>query len=89
MLESLLTSWKTDCENQKDPMRFGKRLVMYSYFFFSVLLYNCNYTEHHVSMSCHLRRGNTSNPEKRYELVNFSGYLRFQGGNADSTHLYY
>jgi len=34
MMESLLTSWKTDCENQKDPMRFGKHLIMYSHFSF-------------------------------------------------------
>lgn len=44
--------------------------------------------DNHISMCCHLRRGNISSGDSsrsNYELVIFSGYYRFQGNHESKS----
>ncbi len=84
VVESLLGSWGADHESSQVTGNKGNFLIVWlQKFMFNISLF----LENHISLSCHLRRGNLSDANfesSNYELVFFSGYYRVQG-NPDSV----
>ncbi len=86
VVESLLGSWGADHESSQVTGNKGNFYIVWiQKFTFNFII--SSFSENHISLSCHLRRGNLSDANfesSNYELVFFSGYYRVQG-NPDSV----